>query len=153
LAAFLGRRKRPVGWFLLFAVPVAVSSPFWSDAALVRAAQAGDVSQVRLLLRLGVDPNTRADDDGAALMAAASVGKSDVVAVLLSAGAKPNAQTSSGDTPLMWAAVNGHTAVVKQLLAAGAKPKMSQAFLAALHKIGRRDILQLLTKASAKSAN
>jgi ankyrin repeat protein len=91
-----------------------------SKRALFRAAKAGDISRVRLLLNDGADANARHGRSRTPLVAAAEAGHIAVVQHLLERGADPNARLSNGETPLSLATLAGHAAVVEVLLAAGA---------------------------------
>jgi ankyrin repeat protein len=88
--------------------------------ALPFAAQYGREAVVKLLLRAGVDPESKGKLWGTPLCLAAEKGHEVVVKLLLEAGAKLEAKDSGRQTPLSWAAYNGHEAVVKLLLEAGA---------------------------------
>jgi ankyrin repeat protein len=87
---------------------------------LFRAAKAGDISRVRLLLADGADVNARRWNNRTALIAAAEAGHIAVVEHLLERGADPNARLTDGESALSLATVAGHTTVVEVLLAAGA---------------------------------
>jgi len=102
-------------------------------AALVGAAQAGDVAAIGLMLDLGFPVNARGGEDGGtALHAAAYAGSAEAVRLLLERGADIEVRDASWDsTPLDWGAVgSGYrpdtsqdpdwTAVVQTLLDAGA---------------------------------
>jgi len=82
------------------------------------------VPMINLLIKFGVNPNIRAENDThfTALIRAAQKGYSDRVEALLEGGAKVDLHSGLGDTALMWAAQNGHVETVKVLLAHGADP-------------------------------
>jgi len=103
----------------------AAGLPYASQAsALIRAAVAGDLALVRLLVRAGAEPGAPCACAGAEtpLWAAAAAGWRDVVAFLLGAGADPDAAAFAGATPLHVAAMRGHDDLGRLLLAAGADP-------------------------------
>jgi uncharacterized protein len=67
------------------------------ETALMTAARLGEMAMIELFLRLGADPNRRADPPGAtALMLAANNGHRDAVERLLAAGADPRLVTEDG---------------------------------------------------------
>ena len=102
-------------------------------AALVGAAQAGDVAAIGLMLDLGFPVNAHGGEDGGTVLhAAAYSGSAEAVRLLLDRGADIEARDASWDsTPLEWGAIgSGYqpdtsqnpdwTAVVQTLLDAGA---------------------------------
>ena len=98
-----------------------------SDAAaseLAMAAQRGDLSTVRALLRGGAEVNEAMGDGMSALHWAAERGDSELASLLIYAGAKPDVGTRIGSyTPLHIAARAGRGELIEQLLAAGADPQ------------------------------
>ena len=89
-------------------------------AALFKAAEAGNVAEIRRALAQGV-PVDAADSDGwTALMLAAGEGKLAAVQALVKGGADVNWAGKSGETALIVATASGHMAVVKYLLSEGA---------------------------------
>jgi len=92
-----------------------------SDAPVADAAQSGNVTAVRTLLREGEDVNASQGDGMTALHWAAYQGDLELVDVLLYAGANLEATTRiAGYTPLLIGARTGHGAAVEALIAAGA---------------------------------
>lgn len=91
---------------------------------ILRAADKGDASQVRLLLRGGANPNSFGwyiPTDQTPLMLAASRGSLPTVRVLVDHGADINTGVNDWSyTPLMCAAEGGNPAVVRLLIARGA---------------------------------
>ncbi len=87
---------------------------------VLNAAEQGSASQVRLLLRLGADPDSfgwKIPMDQTPLMLAASKGSLPTVKVLLDHGADVNTGVNEwGVTPLMCAVESGNPAVVRLLL-------------------------------------
>ncbi len=89
------------------------------SGGIVRAAGAGDVTKVRILLALGADPNVGAGDQ-TPLHAAASGGAAGVVELLIAKGADVNAKDHRGRTPLHNAAAMPITGTFELLIANGA---------------------------------
>ena len=98
---------------------------FGNDSALIRAAEKGNLGEVRALLAKGANVNARDKDGITALMMAASGGHLDVVRVLLAQGADVNAKVNNAQTggvdwtALSWASGH-HPEVVLELLDKGA---------------------------------
>lgn len=85
--------------------------------SIVRAAQAGDVGQVELLLDQRSDINAcHARSGRTALAVAAHCGNDEIVRLLLQYVATVNQRDSSQLTPLHLASLRGHTGVVSSLL-------------------------------------
>jgi RNA polymerase sigma factor (sigma-70 family) len=108
----------------------AANLPYAAHATpLVRAAGAGDVELVRLLLRAGSDPDGACGCAGGEtpLWAATVVGATDVVAELLGRGANPDAAAFQGATALHVAVQRGHADIAHLLDAAGANHELTDA--------------------------
>jgi ankyrin repeat protein len=103
---------------------------------LVRAAKAGDLEAIRLLLQKGADPNVATADGITPVIAAAGVGSRDTdtrgrfktekeaiesIKLLLAAGASVNVADNRGQTPLHGAAFWGFNELVQFLADRGAK--------------------------------
>jgi hypothetical protein len=88
-----------------------------AEIALVEAAQAGDLEQVRKLLELGTSPD-RVISYGSALAHAAGEGPAPVVAFLLESGA--DIEGGKGLSPLACAAWKGQDEIVRLLIGRGA---------------------------------
>ncbi|MDH4063794.1 MAG: ankyrin repeat domain-containing protein [Acidobacteriota bacterium] len=109
---------------LMSAVPMAQSG----RAVVTSAAEAGDLAQVRRLLRDGADVNAALGDGTTALHQAAMRGDADMVDVLVYAGANVKATTRLGGyTPLHLASQRGHAVVIDRLVKAGADPNQATA--------------------------
>ena len=85
----------------------------------------GQTPRMLLLLKSGLDVNTRNSEGMTALMLAAKKGHTDTVQALLDREADINAQaTYYGWTALAYAANQGHEQIVRLLLARGADPNL-----------------------------
>jgi ankyrin repeat protein len=103
------------------------------STALMRAAFAGDLESVKLLLARGADPHIMSKDYETPLMAAAGIAfingysrgkptadRLEVVKILVGLGEDVNAADAYGITPLMAAANLGEAPIVKYLIDQGA---------------------------------
>jgi bla regulator protein blaR1 len=84
--------------------------------ALTKAAEAGDVQDVRRLLDAGADIDGIAPGDGTALIGAARGGQMHMIDYLLERGADPNVYSPGDGSPLIAAAREGYTEIVELLL-------------------------------------
>ncbi|CAN6441923.1 unnamed protein product [Victoria cruziana] len=84
------------------------------------AAQRGDVSLLKQLLRSGLDPNESDMDGKTALHLAAAGGNEECVQLLIENGADVNGRDLDGNVPLWESIISGHDAVSKLLFANGA---------------------------------
>ena len=90
---------------------------------LMRAAETGDIGQVRQLMKAGADINARDQRGFTALMHACMSDNSsgEIVKTLLEARANVNAMDKFGRNSLLWSVFNGvRPAIVKELVSAGA---------------------------------
>jgi ankyrin repeat protein len=122
--------------FLLVAAASVLLWLWWPTAnTLTGYAARGDLSGVRLSLRLGVDPNEasrsgwRLENAGPTpLTAAAQFGQVEAIRLLIDQGADPNLldgrSESPGQTPLATAATHGQLDACRALLDAGADPNI-----------------------------
>lgn len=81
------------------------------------AAEAGELDDVRLLLRSNAVPDARDMRGNTPLHLAARYGRTRVVRALLDAGSDPHARNDENATPLMLACIDSETEVVRTLLA------------------------------------
>lgn len=122
------------------------------DAALIKAAGAGDKDALRALLERGADPDADNEHDWTALHAAATKGHEEVVAALVEAGATVDAEDGGCSTPLMAAARGGHVAVARLLLKSGADMakrdgignRGGRTALSRAKRAGKHDVVALL---------
>lgn len=126
--------------------------------ALTRAASAGEVSTVQVLLELGADTEASDKNGYTALLFAAENGRTEIVTILLSCGASITASRNRsvpfppgepGKGPLHLAAANGHAETVKALLDHGSKSYSTATHLrnTALHEAatnGHVDTIKIL---------
>lgn len=89
------------------------------DAALLDAAERGDIDEVKHLINEGADVNAKDVYEKTPLHWAAEKGHKEIVEILLKKGADVNGVESfSGMTSLWLAAQNGHESLVEVLLTA-----------------------------------
>ena len=91
-----------------------------SSTPLHRAAQNGNIEEVRRLLENGADVNAQANNGSTPLHAAAEKGQREVVQLLLDRGADIEVRDMFGDRPLHTAAEEGQREVVECLVKNGA---------------------------------
>lgn len=122
------------------------------------AAEAGDVSAVRLLLEAGMDPEARNAKASTPLHIAALHGRDEVAEVLLSAGASASAANEDGMTPLHAAVQSvvpfsaGQRRVVQLLLARGADANASAKKVTPVFLAARRGLPELMEELLAAGA-
>lgn len=91
------------------------------DAALIKAAQDGDLDKIRLLAAQGVDINIKSRDQCTPLMIAALSDDVEMIEILFGKGAALNAAGCEGWTALMIATIEGHAQIVRALIEHGAE--------------------------------
>ena len=96
------------------------------NAALIKAAETGDIVAVNRLLETGAHPDATSKF-GSALFSAARNGHVSMIDLLVKAGADPNAMAKhyDGITALGSAAMSGDVSIVEALLKAGADPNFT----------------------------
>ena len=95
------------------------------EAALLWAAQIGDVEATSTLLNRGVSPDIRGEFDRTPLMEAAEAGHTALVPTLVGAGANPDLVDRAGDTAIILAAMHDRAEVVSALLEHGADASLA----------------------------
>jgi ankyrin repeat protein len=173
----VGEERRSRRWLLTIGVVVLVGSAlsvWWfspgqqqrhRNAALIEAAQSGDVKAVEAALDAGADVNARDGDGITPLMHAtrgerpeianpASSDHPEVAELLIRRGADVNAKTDSGFAALIWAARYGHEGVAKVLITHGAdvnaKDKEGMTALRWATTNQQTKVVELLKEAGAK---
>lgn len=91
------------------------------QAALIKAAQEGDLDHIKLLVEEGADVNSQSDDRWTPLMVAALEGHVEMVETLFGKGAVLDASSGKGQNALIIATIEGHVEVVRALLEHGAE--------------------------------
>ena len=90
------------------------------DAALIRAAEAGDAVQVRALLAQGASVRARDGSGRTALLAATQQNRVEAARLLIQAGADVNAQDAIRDSAFLLAGARGYVEIIRMTVAAGA---------------------------------
>ena len=127
-------------------------SPPFHNAFLKEAASTGSADMVKLLLKLGVNPN--APTDGTYPLLAAAVGNhTDCVELLVHADADPNVRDSNRTSALLLACYKKNVPMVKALLKAktdvDAQDKAGETALTISSTFGHTEIMGLLLEANA----
>jgi ankyrin repeat protein len=120
-----------------------------APAAILVAAQSGDLMKLKALLKDSPDLVLSRDKNGATpLHLAGGYGHKDLVELLLASKAEVNAKDNSGTTPLYFAALYGHADVAKLLIAnkadVNARDSHGQTPLHGASLMGHRDVAELL---------
>ncbi|XBB66616.1 ankyrin repeat domain-containing protein [Nocardioides sp. WV_118_6] len=89
-----------------------------ANAALLRAARAGDADGVAVALRAGADIETRDGNERTALLLASTYDRVAVAEVLVALGASPDALDDRHDTPWLVTGVTGSVRMLEALLPA-----------------------------------
>lgn len=89
------------------------------DAALLRAAEAGDADAAARALRAGADVEARNDLQQTALLLASAADHTEVARMLVAHGADPDAVDHRSDTPWLVTGVTGSVEMLEILLPAG----------------------------------
>jgi uncharacterized protein len=91
------------------------------NAALIKAAQEGDIDGIKALVADGANVNSQSGDSWTPLMIAALEGEVETIETLFGKGAVLDASSGKGWTALMIATIEGHLEVVRTLLEHGAQ--------------------------------
>lgn len=125
--------------------------PKKTEQPISRAARAGHLEIVALLLKHGVDPNYCNAAGGSPLILAIQRGHLDLVLFLLSNGADPLLECAWGQFPVLHSVYKGRAEILKVLLdhleqnhPAEAKDQMQQALAAAAGRNDRIEIIPIL---------
>jgi ankyrin repeat protein len=117
--------RRAGAIWIVAIVTLASLSAAGSSSPLIDAVKAGNVDQVRALIKQRVDINAASPDGTTALHWAVKSNSRELAQLLIAAGAKVNAANRYGVTPLTLAATNGNGAIAEALLKAGANPNVT----------------------------
>jgi hypothetical protein len=98
------------------------------DAALIRAAAAGDAAEVRSLLGQGASVRGRDAESRTALLAATYGNHVEAARLLIAAGADVNAQDDLRNSAFLLAGARGYLEILRLTLAAGADLKSTNRF-------------------------
>ena len=90
------------------------------DAALISAAEAGDVARVQSLLAQGASVKARDARGRTALLAATHANRVEAARLLIAAGADVNAKDDLQDSAYLYAGAAGRLEILRLTLAAGA---------------------------------
>lgn len=101
------------------------NKPNAATLALWRAAETGEIDEIKAVLKRVADINARNEHGVTALMRAAQHGQAEVVRLLLAQGADANVIRNDKFTALSLAAFFGHTDVVRILMEHGADSQTS----------------------------
>jgi ankyrin repeat protein len=100
----------------------AAALPDTRSELVFKAAQEGNLVQIKSLLEGGARPDYTNASGVTPLMIAAGSGNTSIARALLDHRADANAKTPGGYTPLMAAALNGQKEMVELLISHGADP-------------------------------
>lgn len=111
-------------------VACAVAWPAWAadGAALVAAAEAGDLVALRRLLDAGTPVDARDGGQRTALLAATHADRVDAARLLIERGADVNAKDALQDSPFLYAGAEGRLQILRLTLAAGADLKSTNRY-------------------------
>jgi uncharacterized protein len=89
-------------------------------AALLAAAEAGDITALQRLLEAGTPVDSRDGRQRTALLLATRANRVDAARLLIERGADVNAQDDQQDSPFLYAGAEGRLQILRLTLAAGA---------------------------------
>jgi cytohesin len=119
-----------------------------ADSPVASAAEAGNLAEVRALIRARADINQPAQDGSTALLWAAYHSDIPMAQVLITAGANVNAANRYGVTPLLQASRTGDVPMMDLLLRSGADAKLrhseGETPLMAAARTGKIEAVRLL---------
>jgi ankyrin len=141
----------------VFLAALAVSATAFAAApsgALALAAERGDQTLVRSLIRQGADINESGVDGSTPLHRAVFADRLDTASLLVKAGANVTATDRYGVTALALACINGNANMIRLLIESGADPNAvdsaGEPVLMAAARTGVPDALRALVDAGAK---
>ena len=119
--------KSIIGLFaaLFFVASAYAQTP---DAALIAAAEAGDVARVQTLIAQGASVKARDARGRTALLAATHANKVEAARLLIAAGADVNAKDDLQDSAYLYAGAHGRLEILRMTLAAGADLKSTNRY-------------------------
>ena len=123
-------KRRP----LLVQAAAAAVAAAWSSltratpAALIAAAEAGDIAALRRLLDAGTPVDARDGRQRTALLAATQANRIEAARLLIERGADVNAQDELQDSPFLYAGAEGRLEILRLTLAAGADLKSTNRY-------------------------
>jgi ankyrin repeat protein len=139
---------RHVWWCLLLVQGNGILQAAPNITAVADAAKAGDLPEIRKLIKEHADVNGPAADGSSALLWAAFHSDAEMTKALLAAGAWVDTPNHYGVTPLLQASRNGDIEIMRALLEAGANPTRwhpeGETPLMAAARTGRVEPVQLL---------
>ena len=99
-----------------------------TPAALITAAEAGDVAALRRLLDAGTPVDGSDGRKRSALLAATHANRIDAARLLIERGANVNAKDDIDDSPFLYAGAEGRLEILRLALAAGADLKSTNRY-------------------------
>jgi ankyrin repeat protein len=110
--------------FLVFTPSVSAAADSGTDAALIKATKAGDLTTLGALIDGGANVDIKTADGTPALMLAVRTNQYDAFSALIEAGAEIDLTAADGDTAVNWAAKSGQSKFVDMLLRRGASTQI-----------------------------
>ena len=107
-------------WLVVLLLLSLFSLGTFANQGLWDAVEAGNIKQIKTLLKQNIDPNTTQATGDTALHLAAYYQHTAVVKTLLKSGANPNSINRYGISPTYITALNGDAEIMRLLLNAGA---------------------------------
>lgn len=90
------------------------------EVPFIESARDGDIGTIKKLIKLGVNVNSKKNNNDTALIWASENGHIQIVKLLLQAGADLEHKNKSGNTALYYACLEDHDEIVSLLVSAGA---------------------------------
>lgn len=119
--------RRPfllLGLIVIFTTRSSVAADVTERRTIADAAEAQDITQIRMMLKSSTDLNATQADGMTAMHWATVHDDAKLVDDLLAAGTKADVKNRYGVTPLVLACMNGNRAIVDSLLKGGADPNV-----------------------------